>query len=280
MKKSGSKGFFLSTLWRAHLSLPAKSLLSVVVVSLSIWWCPLTYADGPSLIINAAQQHDLIAKADSQSKPLMLSPSLEQLLAHAIAKAAGISTNGLEVKIETLNPPLVINSSSTQVQILNFPLTGIAPRMNLRCIVKDERQTLGPFLIGVSIAIWREVYITTRNIKRGEPLLLSDLETKVCNVLYQPGALENLPTNLSLYEAAVNIPKGTVLKRDMIRPKPLIAKGQILKGVYLDGALRIELKVQALEEGTVGQIIRIKALQTNRELKGVVKNEELVEIVL
>ena len=54
----------------------------------------------------------------------------------------------------------------------------------------------------------------------------------------------------------------------------------LVDAVFQDGTLSISLKVEILEDGLLGQTIRVRNPKTKRELYGKVQNEETVLITL
>jgi flagella basal body P-ring formation protein FlgA len=62
--------------------------------------------------------------------------------------------------------------------------------------------------------------------------------------------------------------------------RPIIQRGQVVEGIFVEGALTISLKVETLEDGLLGQTIRIRNPKTKRELHGKVQNDQTVFIAL
>jgi flagella basal body P-ring formation protein FlgA len=53
-----------------------------------------------------------------------------------------------------------------------------------------------------------------------------------------------------------------------------------VEAVFQDGPLTISLKVETLEDGALGQMVRVRNPKTRRELSGKVQNEDLILIAL
>ena len=65
-----------------------------------------------------------------------------------------------------------------------------------------------------------------------------------------------------------------------VHPRPLIKRGQMVDAIFQDGSLKISLKVESLEDGVLGQTVRVRNPKTRHELNGKVQNEESVSITL
>ena len=53
-----------------------------------------------------------------------------------------------------------------------------------------------------------------------------------------------------------------------------------MEAVFREGTLTISLKVETLEDGALGQTVRVRNPKTRRELIGKVQNEDLILIAL
>jgi flagella basal body P-ring formation protein FlgA len=57
-------------------------------------------------------------------------------------------------------------------------------------------------------------------------------------------------------------------------------RGRVVDGVYQEGSMSISLKVELMEDGLMGQTVRVRNPKTKREMFGKVKNEQTVLIAL
>ena len=60
------------------------------------------------------------------------------------------------------------------------------------------------------------------------------------------------------------------------RQRPVVRRGNVVEAMLEDGNLTISVKVEALEDGIPGQLVRVRNLRTQREFRGKVKNEQTV----
>jgi len=100
------------------------------------------------------------------------------------------------------------------------------------------------------------------------------------DVLVQRDAFLNFPTEDSSLELTENIPVGLPVLNRSVHARPLIRRGRLVEAVYQDGGLSISLKVESLEDGSLGQTVRVRNPKTKRELIGKVQNEQTVLIAL
>ena len=64
------------------------------------------------------------------------------------------------------------------------------------------------------------------------------------------------------------------------RPPGRSSAASMVDGLYQDGSLSISFKVETLEDGLLGQTVRVRNPKTRRELYGKVQNDQTVLISL
>ena len=103
----------------------------------------------------------------------------------------------------------------------------------------------------------------------------------------EPGdgnALHDAPLSISQPEMAIEIaeninPGGPVYARS-VRIRPVVHRGQVVEAQLQDGTMLISLKVEVLENGAPGQLVRVRNPQSRREFRGKVQNEQTILIPL
>jgi flagella basal body P-ring formation protein FlgA len=112
------------------------------------------------------------------------------------------------------------------------------------------------------------------------PLKDAPLTHERLDMLTLRDPLCDLPANAAAYELAETVPAGSPLLARAIRLRAVVARGQIADAVVRDGVMVISLKVEVLEEGVPGQMVRIRNYQSRRELRGKVEDEHTIAIPL
>jgi flagella basal body P-ring formation protein FlgA len=84
----------------------------------------------------------------------------------------------------------------------------------------------------------------------------------------------------SSLELTENIQEGAHLLSRSVKIRPSIRRGELVEAILQDGALSVSLRVEVLEDGLPGQLVRIRNPQSKRELRGKVQNEQTILIAL
>lgn len=124
---------------------------------------------------------------------------------------------------------------------------------------KKDGKTLLKEQIRVKIKKFRTLPITKRVIRIGEIIQKDDIEiSKVDVSSTNESELVNNIDNLYGKIARNGIPKGSVIKKNDITNEILIKKGQIITIVAQSGAVTIKTLGTALQDGGIGDMIRVK----------------------
>jgi flagella basal body P-ring formation protein FlgA len=88
-----------------------------------------------------------------------------------------------------------------------------------------------------------------------------------------------VPENDPYVELRENLPAGAQLTARALRLRSVIKRGRQVDALFQDESLTIAVKAEALEDGVPGQIVRVRNLQSRREFKGKVQDEQTVLVM-
>jgi flagella basal body P-ring formation protein FlgA len=220
------------------------------------------------------------AKAAARVPRRLEGEQVRVMLAEALERQLGKNGGQLEIKLNRSWTPITVPEGALSVEVLEPPLN----RLSSLCIVRFEllsgKDVVGTWQASLQCHLWREVLVARSSLPRGAALNEADFDKEKRDVLTLNEAVSELPATASGCELTQNVPLGTVLSARAIRLKPVVFRGQTADGIVRDGAMIICLKVEVLEEGVPGQIIRVRNVQSRRELRGKVEDEQTIVIPL
>lgn len=203
---------------------------------------------------------------------------LRQLLTDLLNEAGG--ANGAEWELRFTRPwtPVSVPDEPLKVELLEPALNRITASSILRFEMRAGRRLVGVWQVPVHARLWREVVIAETALQRGQ--LLSEVAVAHVrrDVLALRDPLFELPLAAEAYELAESVPTGATLTTRSLRLKPVVFRGQTVNAIMGDSAMTIALKVEVMEEGVPGQLVRVRNLQSRRELRGKVKDEQTIAI--
>ena len=277
-------GVFLDSVVQPGLALPTLRLCDAP-------------AFGKSLVLKRAEICEL-ARAAGYYKPLtnwagpeavrisrrarsLGEHELLQLLTTVVQKQYVKEAGQLELRLSRPWTATEVPDEEVALKVLDLPTAGVASTF----IVRFELETtsgehLGPWQAPLQARVWREIWVAGSPLKRGDLLQGADLHRERRDMLlcHEPLAVF-APEDPSL-EFFESVQAGSPVYARFLRPRAVVHRGQNLAAMVQDGALMITLKVEALEDGAVGQVIKLRNPMSRRDLHGKVLDEQNVLVSL
>jgi flagella basal body P-ring formation protein FlgA len=166
------------------------------------------------------------------------------------------------------------------LKILEVPTGGVTSAFIARFEIRTAREGLGVWQTTVQARVWREVWVAHSAIKRGEPLDIADIVRERRDVLSVRESLADFSTPDAALQLGEPVLAGNLLLARALKPRTVVHRGQIAQALLQDGALSITMKVEVLEDGAPGQIIRARNPISRRDVSGKVLNEQTILVTL
>lgn len=211
---------------------------------------------------------------------LLAESELKDWLSASLQKNYVREEGELELRLNRPWTALRVPDEPLEIKIVDVPVSGISPNFIARFELYAGRELIGNWQVVLQARVWGELWVAAAPLKRGQALDVSDLNHERRDLLVNRNALTSLPEDLSTVEVAEGLSVGTALTSRSIRQRPLVHRGEMVEAVAQEGALTISLKVEVMEEGALGQTIRIRNPQTRREFRGKVQNEQTILVSL
>jgi flagella basal body P-ring formation protein FlgA len=214
-----------------------------------------------------------------RSRPLE-EAEIKQLLTAVLQRDQVRDKGELELRLMRPWTTVAIPDEPVVLNILDFPVTGIAPNLYLRFELRHGQESLGSWQLSLQARVWREVWVARSALKRGQALNESEVTREKRDVLTLRDMLNATSSSISSLELTDNVQEGAPLAARSVRSRPLIRRGELVEAFVQDGALSVSFRVEVLEDGAPGQMVRVRNTQSRRELRGKVQNEQTILIAL
>jgi flagella basal body P-ring formation protein FlgA len=166
------------------------------------------------------------------------------------------------------------------LKVGEMPARGVSPNFVAAFELWDGKERIGNWQVPIQAAVWRDIPVAHSTLQRGEALKDADITMERSDVLVQRDAFMNFPTTDESLELTESISEGHPVLNRSVRIRPTILRGQMVDAVFQDGSLGISLVVETLEDGVLGQTVRVRNPKTRREIHGKVENEKTIRINL
>jgi flagella basal body P-ring formation protein FlgA len=234
-----------------------------------------------AFLANCFSSHWVVMKAEPalEKETMMLTPEwLTQQIAKSLRDAYQHLEGDMEVELARSKPAVEIPKGEPYLELSSLPTGGLRSRVLLRYDLKINEQVVHSDTVPVVVKLHQEVFVANRRLERKEPVMLDDLTLTTMDVLSSRDKPIHPSTDLSMYEFNYTILEGTVLSERYLRLSPAVHRGDRVTGWIKRGLLEINLKLEALEEGAPGQMIRLKNPSNRKTLRGIVQDENTIII--
>jgi flagella basal body P-ring formation protein FlgA len=134
------------------------------------------------------------------------------------------------------------------------------------------------FLATAAVDDWQEVPVITRELQRGTVIGAGDVQMVRLNLSQYSGEIIRDLSEAVGQRAKGRIGAGEVIRRSLVDLPPTIVRGAKVKAIYKKGALTAVLNSVAVEDGFLGEEMRIKNESSKKVLTGRVLSGEEVEV--
>jgi flagella basal body P-ring formation protein FlgA len=161
-----------------------------------------------------------------------------------------------------------------------MPTMGVTPAFVVRFELHSARETLGPWQIAAQARVWRNAWVAHSALERGDLVSEAGLARERRDVLPLHEPLAEFTPGDPTLELREPLQAGSLLLARFLKVRAVIHRGQTADAFVRDGTLSIVMKVEALEDGTPGQIIRVRNPQSRRDIRGKVLDDQNILISL
>jgi flagella basal body P-ring formation protein FlgA len=176
--------------------------------------------------------------------------------------------------------PLVVPDEPLTLDITELPSAGVTSGFIVRFTLRTRNETLGDWAANLKASVWREVWVASVQLKRGDPVSLKSFSSERRDVLNLHEALADLAADQESLEIAEAVPPGQPLLARMVRARTVMHRGQRADALVQDGAMSVRTQVDILDDGAPGETVHARNAATHRDLIGTVLNERTILISL
>ncbi|MBC2595032.1 flagellar basal body P-ring formation protein FlgA [Ruficoccus amylovorans] len=146
--------------------------------------------------------------------------------------------------------------------------------------IKIDGEAVGNWRLPMQTTHTRKVWMAGESLGREAVPVSPQIYTVEMLDARLPDKAIAASTDLSGYELARPVSVNRVLTWDDVRVRPAIRRGDIVQVNVNHGALSIRMPAVALEDGQVGDQVRLRNIDTSREISGTVTESQKVNIQL
>jgi flagella basal body P-ring formation protein FlgA len=186
----------------------------------------------------------------------------------------------LELRFSRPWATIAVPDEPFTLKVLEMPTSGVTANFIVRFEINTARENVGAWQASLTAKIWREIWVARSALKTDQLFSQADVVQERRDLL----ALRDAPLSITqpenTIEIAENIAAGGPIYTRSVRIRPVVHRGQLVEAQLQDGTMQISLRVEVLENGAPGQVVRVRNPQSRREFRGKVQNEQTILIPL
>jgi len=204
---------------------------------------------------------------------------LQSLVEQFVRDTVAVKVGELQAKAEPLDSRLHLAACISKPEIFLPSGANINARttVGVRCNAPGKQWTL---YIGVNIETETPVLVLNHAVARDALLGATDVSVDVRHVPGLSSAYLTDVKQLAGYSTRQNISAGIVLTPAMLQPSILIRRGQQVTVMAAAGGIVVKAEAVALADGTANSRIRVRNINTAKEVEGVVDSSSVVHVEL
>lgn len=189
----------------------------------------------------------------------------EALLAHlqAVARQKGLVQPRIELQAVALPSMLQVPAIGTQLRVRPLEQVIQGPRMMVWVDVFAGERHVRAIPVRFEVSLFAMAPVARQELAAGSDVPQEDVAWREVDLARLPAAA--VPAAWSAQtgaQAPVHVRKrtaaGEVLTADRVGPAPAVARGQWVRVIATSGGLSLESRAQSLQDGQIGQTVRVR----------------------
>lgn len=155
-----------------------------------------------------------------------------------------------------------------------------APKKYATITIKVNGQKIKSFPTPVALTLHEDVWVATENITRNSTLNSSDFSAERKDVTQIYSLVVTTDKDICDYVSVRDIKSGCIIDKRYVMPKPDVARNSVVSAIFDTGGINIAIDAEALQNGCLGDSVRIRSDEYKRFYTGKVigTNKVLIKI--
>lgn len=218
-----------------------------------------------------------VATNSNSNSPTLGAEAFLTAIEHELTKHLSL-TGELKLSLSRPWSPLKLPAPDYSIVVAEWPTNGISGTFLVRVKISSDGELVADWLVPLQAQLWQDVWVANTRLERGQALDRSLLASQKFDTLRERQPPISAQVDPSSLELTNSITAGRPLTRHDVSIRPIIRKGQIVEVSAQQGLLSITMKALALESGAAGDLIKLRNLESRREINGQIINENKVRI--
>ena len=186
-----------------------------------------------------------------------------------------------ELKIEPVQGwhELNIPSEDWEFEIVQFPSGPLTSKILLQYRIHSGGQSFGPYRLLARCQLWDDVFVAQQRLSRGDSLAEDSVSKERVDILrlaHKPVSVESV--DLDSHELTQTLSSGSALLWRDVKRRPTVTRGKVIDIMVAEGFMQIKMKAEVLQSGTKGEFVSVRNLDSRKDFKAEILDENTAKI--
>lgn len=170
----------------------------------------------------------------------------------------------IEIQIGRLDSRLRLDKCEQELQV--FWPDGARRVGNVTLGVRCEQPSWSLF-VRASVEVMEQILVSSRPLSRGTVLGVDDFEVIKQGISRLSSGYYTAPDQVLGAVMTRSVRAGTVLTPSLLKPPALVRRGDYITILAITGGLQVRMEGEALADGALGDMIRVRNLSSRQEIE-------------
>lgn len=172
--------------------------------------------------------------------------------------------------------PLKVDEGKLEITLKSSLRDDFIPRTVVRVAIYVDGKYQRAFGVPVTLALYDDVWVATQPILRGDAISAANVELKRKDISKLAGTAAKPTSNLQGTRVRKTFTAGEILDHRFIEKDPIVVRNALVEIIFQSSTVSIAIPGHALENGNMGDIVRVKSKEFNKEYIGTVIDRGII----
>lgn len=203
----------------------------------------------------------------------------------ALARRKGVSLSRLELAPVAMPASMQVPLTGRRLQVRPLGASDMGPRMLVWVDVFSADRHVRAIAVRFEVSAFARLPVAAQAMPAGAAVLAGGVEMREVDVAAQPGLAGRAawPNEMAAEQAGAPVLRralqaGEVVSADRLQARPAVSRGEWVRLMTHQGLLSLESRVEVLQDGLPGQVVRARPAHATATLSARVVGPGLLEL--
>jgi flagella basal body P-ring formation protein FlgA len=172
--------------------------------------------------------------------------------------------------------PFDVDDGDVEIKINSVLRDAFRQRTVVRVSVYSNGKFQRAFGVPVTLALYDNVWVATQPILRNDAFSGANIQAEKRDISKLANTAAKASTDLTATRAKKTFRAGDIIDHRFVEKDPIVIRNSLVEVVFQSNTVSIAIPAEAMENGNMGDLVRVKSKKFNKEYVGKVINRGVV----